>query len=233
MRRKCSQKSRGGSSVSFKNSQIYKTQCSANIDTGVSVMYHVLVLRAFGVHLLRRCLMFFYSLLASIPEWIVFASVIFISHIGFWIGINIFQGPEQTLNLSWSGHVGDFGLAMIVAMGAGVLHRPGMSLPGFIVSPYFHLACIAVAFVCGYILTSPSSPLPTGRWSDWYHSWVMVPFLVYTVTTTASVILCAGTWIEIVATYGLFIIWLALVFFDGKTGRLNQPLWRYRHNIPW
>ncbi len=170
-----------------------------------------------------------YWLFANIdPVWVL-AGSIFITHVGYWIFVNLTEGPAQTLNVSASGYVGYFGLGIIIAMGAQVLHRP-VTVPAAINSLWFDHLVMAGALAVGY-KWSRGEIVPRGRWSDWYHSWIVVPALAYFVFFALCAVVAGGTDAEIRRAVVFICLSPGLVWYDFATGRMNQPRWRYNHGV--
>ncbi len=142
---------------------------------------------------------------ANFEPWQVLAMVFFITHVGYWIFVNLTEGPAQTLNVSASGYVGYFGLL-------------------------FHDAVIFCALAVGRCLSS-GTIVPRGRPSDGYHSWIVVPTLVYFVFFAVWAIVGGGTSEEQFIAGVLVGLSIVLVLFDYNVGRMDQPTWRRDHGV--
>lgn len=67
--------------------------------------------------------------------------------------------------------------------------------------------------------------------ADTYHSFVIIPLLVFLLGASLLVVYSYGTLVEKIFFFLFPAIWFSLVCFDAKTGRLEQPEWLAKHGI--
>jgi hypothetical protein len=63
---------------------------------------------------------------------------------------------------------------------------------------------------------------------DTYHNLFIVPLLIFLLATMLPVTFYYGTWFEVSSTVFFGVLWLVLMLFDWRTGRLDQPEWMCR-----
>ena len=172
-----------------------------------------------------------FAVLSVCPIWAVAIVLDFLCIDILYIGREAFEGFPY--NISKSSQLGDRALIGCALISATIL-QGRVALPWWLGSELFQIL-IAVASILTGILWQVFVLLKTNNRSvtkmDTYHNVFIAPLFMYLLVTGLPVIYIYGSIHEKGLT-GLFILlWIELVAYDAKNGRLDQCDW-LRRNQP-
>ncbi len=160
-----------------------------------------------------------YRLLSITPLWVTCGILYFIFIGVLHIGREHFEGFAY--NVAWSSQFGDFALIMIILISSSILQKNDAY--GWYSQWTFQISCALCSLTIGIIVNLLL--LPAEEVMDRYHNFIVVPGLIFLLTTTLPVTFTKGSVLEIASSISLYLFWLALVIADNVTGRINQKKW--------
>lgn len=164
-----------------------------------------------------------------LPVWATAAILYATLALTILVGRNVFEGiPYQ---VSYSAMIGDIGLITCVLIAATILQRGGAYIPQLLQSGTCQIATLLLCVALGLIACMLTLGSRSGQVMDIYHDVVVAPLFLYLAITLAPAIYTNGTKVEITAVICFVLLWLALVGFDIKYGRLHQYLWLKSHGV--
>ena len=163
--------------------------------------------------------------LSGLPIWASALILYGVTTGVIYVARDFFEGlPYQ---VAYSAQIGDSALIGAVLIAATILQR-GDPLPLWLSSGSFHLlaAIVSVSFgITWWALDRPS------HWGDIYHHLFVAPLIFYLGVTLLPVILINGTKVEKLSVLCFALIWVTLVAFDLKHGRMNQRQWLQNRGV--
>ena len=143
-------------------------------------------------------------------------------------GRKLFEG--RAYNIARSADIGDIALTGFVTIGSGIIQQPNFHPAIWMESTFFHsVVTILSVLVIIYFLR----PKLARHAMDKFHAIVIAPIFFYFVVTVAPIYWCYGDEIQIFLGALCIFIWVALVVYDTKTGRLDQRQWISIHRPNW
>ncbi len=164
--------------------------------------------------------------LGQLPIW-ASSLILYVLMIGIIpVGRYVFDG--YFYNVAWSSKLGDVFLIGCIAIGKSILQEQGVKTEAFTTTGY-HLALAVVSVTIGILV---QMNLKQKRVMDRYHALFVVPvFLYFGLSVVVPLNFMQGTAFQKWLTVALALAWLALVAFDGITGRLDQEAWLRKKGI--
>ena len=172
-----------------------------------------------------------YHWLQQSPTWLTFA-VLFFFCIGVVpLGRKLFEGTAY--NVALSSKWGDIGLICSIVVAARILKRQTVQVRWFegLVFPITVLVVGLAIGVCLHIRTMVGHSWMFGPVMDAYHNLIVVPLFFFLLALTLPIIWLHGAAIEKALTLISLALWVVLVLYDLKTGRLDQRRWLEMHNL--
>lgn len=162
-----------------------------------------------------------FALLAKAPLWVIlFVFVVVNIGIPFVIAD---RKSELSFNFSYSGVIGDLCCFLTVFVIGITVIRRGVSLPEWFAGAGPQAIWLVVCIAAGIYLVTAATPWPTATWPDRYHNAVIVPLLLFFMVPMVLSIWYGGDRAETSAAFLLVAVWAALVVYDFKDDRINQP----------
>ncbi len=162
-----------------------------------------------------------FAILAKAPLWVILFFFFVVN-----IGIPFVIADKKSglsFNYSYSGIIGDLCCFLTVfVIGITVIQR-GVSLPGWINSAWVQVIWLAICVAAGIYLITATTPWPITAWPDRYHNAVIVPFFAFFLPPLLVAIWNGRNLTEWPAAFLLVAVWAALVVYDFKSDRINQP----------
>lgn len=165
-------------------------------------------------------------LLAELPG-VTFVVMLAVGIGGIWVLRRASAG--EWYNVTYSGQVGDVALTLVVLLGIGVMRSLGEPLPAWLGSLVSQLVLLAACFALGlFVLKFGHRPIWEEQAPEQLHGFLIVPALLYLVTTVVAVTIWAGAWRTLALEAVLIGFWAFLVYVDFKTGRADQVTYHNR-----
>lgn len=167
-----------------------------------------------------------YVVLASLPIWATITIFYLLTLFVVDAGREIFEGFSY--NVSFAAKYADVGLLVCIIIGATILKR-GPVLAGWMSTVNFQIICgaivmlICLAMICSEVVMFKNSV--SRQLVDIYHNIIIMPLFVYLLLILIPVIYTQGTCTEKAATVIFLLLWVGLMIYDIKDGRLNQREW--------
>jgi hypothetical protein len=130
-------------------------------------------------------------------------------------------------NICWSSQYGDRALIGCVLIGTTVLQR-SLSVPVWSADGDNQCMLLVVSGSIAVIwntIVLAKSGFRLGTTMDTYHNFFIVPLFVFLLGTMLPVTFQFGSATEKIMTASFVLFWIAMVWCDLKTKRLNQPKW--------
>lgn len=172
-----------------------------------------------------------HALLAQSPIWLTFAIIYFLTIGILPIGRAYFE--KLPYNNAFSSEYGDIALVLIICIGATIIQRKDFVPMVRMESGLFNAIFAGIGILTGVIwqgvvsVTNAENRKTTEM--DFYHNTFVAALLVYLLGMTLPVIICYGTFMELITAAGLSAIWVLLVIYDHETGRADQSRWLEKH----
>ncbi len=167
--------------------------------------------------------------LSALPIWATAAIIFAITLTVIFIGREILEGIPY--NIAYSAVIGDVGLTIGVLIGATILHREGVHIPQWLQNIFIHLTILLGSVLFGIIICESTLDSRSGQVMDIYHDVIIAPLLLYLAITLLPIIFINSTRVEIISTLCFILLWIALVVFDIRYGRINQRRWLQSHGV--
>ena len=160
-----------------------------------------------------------YSILAAMPIW----EVVFI---GLVVGYALpFLIADRTVglffNYSYSGMLGDIGLFTVILVGIEVV-RQGLPLPAWFSSILPQTAWLVLCVAAGIFVVVTNIVWPTDTLPNRYHNGVVAPLFLFFAPLMLLATFSNGSRFEIVVSVLLVAVWVSLVIYDYRSGRIKQ-----------
>lgn len=173
-----------------------------------------------------------YALLASLPIWQIV--IIFYLLTLFVIDAGREKLEGFSFNVSHAARYGDVGLLIFVLIGATLLHElaPIQIINSWWGTSDFQIFCGVASIAIGIgneVFVLWQHKWKFGQLVDEYHNIFIVPLFLYCLSTLAPIIWIYGGNMEIGATLFFLLLWLVLMIYDIKAGRLDQRPWLINH----
>lgn len=163
--------------------------------------------------------------LATTPMWVTASIIILFAVAAMWILRRVSAG--EWYNVTYSGQLGDVALTIVVLLGVGVLRSFDAPIPVWAGGEWGQFALLLFCYVIGLLLLEKHTM--TMQLPEIVHGFIVVPILLYLVTTVLIVTIIAGMWGILAVEVGLIGFWAFLVYVDITTGRANQVAYHATH----
>lgn len=162
-------------------------------------------------------------ILAHTPLWVIALVLMVLLHVIPFVGRDYLEGlPYQ---VSYSAHVGEGGLFIVVLIAATILQRQGTMIPVWLASIPLHIILAVAVIALGALASIATLKSRSGKLVDVYHDLVIAPLFLYLAVTLLPIIYANGTSVEFLTTVCLVVVWVVLVMFDITFHRMNQRAW--------
>ncbi|HEY4526386.1 MAG TPA: hypothetical protein VJK53_00820 [Candidatus Paceibacterota bacterium] len=129
----------------------------------------------------------------------------------------------EWFNVTYSGQIGDVALTALVLVGVSVLRNLESPLPAWLGSATAQWIWLTACFGLGLLaLKFGHRPIFEEQAPEILHGFVIVPGLLYLVTTMVAVTIVAGAWRALAVEIIILVFWVVLVWIDQITGRADQ-----------
>lgn len=166
-----------------------------------------------------------HNVLCQLPIWGLALLLYLLTGFVVDAGREVFEGFSY--NVSHAARYGDIGLIVVILIAVTILKRVQI-LPSWLTSDTHHLYLAIICLTIGVVIevgVLASSNWQFGQAVDVYHNLAIVPLFLYLLAILLPVTYLYGNSNEKIVTILLLLLWLALVIYDARTGRLSQREW--------